>query len=197
MSIASEVTRLSTLRDTLRARAVALGLKTKATANAAAKAITDTSLLADIVDAFDNLPNNGAVNKTLDASTTSYTVPTGWHNGSGKVNIVPESKTVTPTKSQQTITPTTGKVLTSVVVSAISGTYQDVTAVTAAAADVLTGKKFVAKDGTVVTGTMPNLGTVTKTLDGMTTTTVSLSKGYATGGTVTLTNSIETALAAI
>ncbi len=197
MSIASEVTRLSTLRDTLRTRAVALGLKTKATAGAAAKAITDTSLLADIVDAFDNLPNNGAVSKTLDASTISYTVPTGWHNGSGKVNIVPESKTVTPTKSAQTITPTAGKVLTSVVVSAISGTYQDVTAVTAAAADVLTGKKIVAKDGTVVTGTMPNLGTVSKTLDGMTTTTVTLNKGYAAGGTVTLTNSIETALAAI
>ena len=145
------------------------------------------------------MPDNGTVNRTLDAATPSYTIAAGKHSGSGKVQIVPESKTATPSKSQQTIAPTSGKVLTQVVVAAIPDAYQDVTGVTAAAADVLTGKTIVNAAGDEVAGTMPNNGTLNKTMTGLTdaTDSVAIPAGYTSGGTVTLTDDIETALAAL
>lgn len=65
------------------------------------------------------MPNNGAVSKQLDTTITNYTIPQGYHSGSGKVSIATETKTVAPTTSQQTVTPTSGKVLSSVTVSAM------------------------------------------------------------------------------
>lgn len=116
------------------------------------------------------MANNEAVSKTLDATTNnqSYTVPAGYHNGSGTVSIVLETKTATPTKSAQNITPTNGKVLSKVTVNAIPAAYQDVTNVDAVAGDILAGKIIVASDGTEVTGTMVDRGTVTQTLDATT-----------------------------
>ena len=145
------------------------------------------------------MANNGAVSKTLDATSgnQSYTVPTGYHNGSGKVSITLETKTATPTKSAQNITPTSGKVLSKVTVNAIPTAYQDVTGVTAVATDVLSGKKIVNSSGTVVTGTMANNGSTGGTIDGLTTTSVSIPSGYTTGGTVSLTSDIEDSLASI
>ena len=110
------------------------------------------------------MANNGAVSKTLDTSTTAYTVPAGYHNGSGKVQLVVETKTATPTKSAQNITPTAGKVLSKVTVAAIPAAYQDVSAVDAAAVDVLDGKKIVSSTGAVVTGSMPNNGSASATI---------------------------------
>ena len=143
------------------------------------------------------MANNGAVEKTMTPTDATYTVPAGYHNGEGTVKIVPETKSATPTKKAQTISPSEGKVLSSVSVAAIPDEYQDVSDVTAAAADVLTGKKIVAADGTVVDGSMPNNGAISKTIDGLTATSVTIAAGYTTGGTVSLTNDIETALAAI
>ncbi len=146
------------------------------------------------------MPENGAVSKTLDATANnqSYTVPAGHHNGSGAVSIVLEQKSATPTKSAQTIVPTTGKVLSSVSVAAIPAAYQDVTNVDAVAADVLAGKTIVAADGTEVAGTMVDRGTVTASIDGLTVLTYTIPAGKHSGsGTVSLTNDIETALAAI
>ena len=107
------------------------------------------------------MPNNGAVSKVLDASTSSgfptnnsYTVPAGYHNGSGTVSIVLESKSATPTKSTQNITPTAGKVLSKVTVNAIPAAYQDVSNVTATASDVLAGAVFVDSTGAEVEGTI-------------------------------------------
>lgn len=116
------------------------------------------------------MTNNGAVSKTLDATTSnqSYTVPAGYHNGSGTVSITLETKSATPTKSSQDITPTSGKVLSKVTVAAIPAAYQDVTNVDAVAGDVLAGKVIVAADGTEVTGTMVDRGTVTQVLDATT-----------------------------
>ena len=113
------------------------------------------------------MSNNGAVSKVLDATTDNqeYTVPSGYHNGSGKVSIVLENKTATPTKASQDITPATGKVLGKVTIAAIPAAYQDVSNVDAAAGDVLAGKTIVASDGTEVEGTMVNNGAVSKTLD--------------------------------
>lgn len=146
------------------------------------------------------MANNGAVSQVLDTTTTSYTVPAGYHNGSGTVSISTETKTATPSTSSQTITPTSGKVLSSVTVAAIPSEYVDASDVDAVAANVLSGKKAVVdNDGTfeVVSGTMPNNGAISQTIDGISTTSVSISAGYTSGGTVSLTNDIETSLAAI
>lgn len=145
------------------------------------------------------MPDNGAVSKTLDATTgnQTYTVPAGKHSGTGSVQIVLETKQATPTKSVQEVTPTAGKVLSKVTVEAIPAKYQDVSGVTATAAHVLDGDKFVDATGAVVTGTMANNGAVSKTMDGLTTTSVTIEAGYTSGGTVSLTDDIETALAAI
>lgn len=113
------------------------------------------------------MADNGAVEKVLDVTTgnQSYTVPAGYHNGEGTVSIVVESKAATPSKAEQVISATKGKVLDKVTVAAIPAVYQDVTKVTAAAGDVLAGKKIVSADGTVVDGTMADNGAVTKVLD--------------------------------
>ena len=143
------------------------------------------------------MKNNGAVSVALDTATTSYTVPAGYHNGSGKVSVSTETKSTTPTKEAQTIAPSVGKVLKSVSVAAIPDAYQDVTGVTATAAAVLAGNKFVTADGTLTDGTMANNGSTSKTMDGLTVTSVSIPAGYTSGGTVSLTDDIEEALAAI
>ena len=148
------------------------------------------------------MPNNGSVSKTLDATedNQSYTVPAGYHNGSGSVGIVLEEKTATPSASAQNITPTAGKVLSKVTVSAIPAIYGDATNADAAAANILAGKKAVIKvDGaaSLVTGSMTNNGAISGSIDGLTTTSYTVPAGYTSGGTVSLTGDIETALAAI
>ena len=98
MSIQTEITRLQGLRNTLRTKLTALGL------------VGSTADLQACVTAVQGLADNGAVSKTLDATTDnqSYTVPGGYHNGSGKVQIALEEKTVT---ANGTVTPTNGKVV--------------------------------------------------------------------------------------
>ena len=142
--------------------------------------------------------NNGAVDKTLDVTTITYTIPKGYHSGSGKVQIVLETKTVTPTKTAQDITPTSGKVLSKVTIEAIPDKYQDVSGVTATEANVLDGSYFVDKTGALKEGTMPDKGTVNATIDGLTTTSYTIPAGKHSGsGKVSLTSDIENALAAI
>ena len=204
--------------------------------------------------------NNGAVDKTLDVTTITYTIPKGYHSGSGKVQIVLETKTVTPTKSVQKITPTTGKVLSEVTVAAIPAEYVTTDDATATAANILIGEtayvdgekvtgtmpnngakastlsaggsytipagyhngsgKITAKDlasqtaatasateilsgetawidGVKVTGKMANNGATSGSIDGLTTSSVTIPAGYTSGGTVSLTNDIENALAAL
>lgn len=142
------------------------------------------------------MPNNGAVNKTLDVTTISYTIPKGYHSGTGKVQIVLETKTVTPTKSVQDITPTSGKVLSKVTVAAIPDNYIDTSDADAAAVNILADKTAYVK-GAKVEGTMPNNGATGGSIDGLTTTSYTIPSGYTSGGTVNLTSDIEEALAAI
>lgn len=158
---------------------------------------TDSNKNPIAVKITGTMENNGAVAVTLDADTKEYTVPAGYHNGAGKVKLVTETKSVTPTKAAQTVSPTAGKVLSSVSVGAIPAAYQDVSGVTAVAGDVLAGKKIVASDGTVITGSMANNGPISGTIDGLTATSFAVPAGYTSGGTVSLTDDIETALAAI
>ena len=142
------------------------------------------------------MANQGAVSKTLDGTTISYTIPKGYHSGTGTVKIVLETKTITPTKSAQDITPTAGKVLSKVTVAAIPDEYVDTTSANATAGDILTSKTAYV-GGAKVTGTMPNNGATGGSIDGLTTTSVTIPAGYTSGGTVSMTSDIEEALAAI
>ena len=142
------------------------------------------------------MANNGAVSQTLDSATTSYTVPEGYHNGEGTVSITTETKSATPTKSAQTISPSAGKVLSKVTVDAIPDNFIDTTDADAEAANILAGKTAYV-DTTKVTGTMANNGDVSATMDGLATLSVTIPAGYTTGGTISLTSDIEEALAAI
>lgn len=186
MSISTQFSRIQSDRNTIRAKLVELGMA------------TNTDNLDTLAAAIEALVNQGAVSVEIMEGTT-YTIPAGYHNGSGVVKAITDTsgesekyktqeKTVTPTKKQQSVTPSTGYyALSAVTVAAIPDAYQDVTSVTTEAGDVLTGKIYVAADGTVVTGTMVNNGTVSRTLD---TTTISFTipKGYHSGtGTVTIT----------
>ena len=142
------------------------------------------------------MPNNGAVTGTLDVTTITYTIPKGYHSGTGKVTITLETKTVTPTKSVQKITPTSGKVLSEVTVEPIPENYIDTTDASAKAAEILDGKTAYV-DGVKVEGSMANNGSVTGSFDGITITSKTIPAGYTTGGTISLTSDIEEALAAI
>lgn len=172
------------------------------TATGADVLATKVFIAADGTTTPGSMTNNGAVSKTLDATTDnqSYTVPQGYHNGNGAVSIVLEEKSATPTTSAQNITSTNGKVLSKVTVAAIPAEYGDTTNDDAIAANILSGKKAHSNSSgsaVAITGTMTNNGDVTTTIDGLTTTSVSIPAGYTSGGTVSLTNAIETALAAI
>lgn len=154
-------------------------------------------VLADGTVVTGTMTNNGSVSKVLSVESTSYTVPAGFHNGQGKVTISLETKTATPTKSQQKITPTAGKVLSEVTVEPIPSAYQDVTGVTATSSDVLYGKTIVTESGDVV-GSMVDQGAIVGSINGLTQTSFSVPKGFHNGnGTVNLSSDVEDALAAI
>lgn len=193
MSIATEIARIQAARNTIRTKLVELGLA------------ASTATVDDCASAVDGITNQGAVSAQVQEGAT-YTIPKGYHNGSGTVSGVAgggnynlQSKAVTPTKSQQNVTPDSGYFgLSDVTVAAIPENYQDVTPVTAGAADVLANKIIVDATGKPVAGTMTNNGAVTATIDGLSQTSYTIPKGYHNGsGKVSLTDDIETALAAI
>ena len=193
MSIATEISRIQSARNKIRTWLVGLGL------------VSNTATIDDCAAAVEAIVNRGAVSAQVQEGDT-YTIPKGYHNGSGTVSGVAgggnyglQSKVVTPTKSQQNITPDSGYYgLSDVTVGAIPENYQDVNPVTAGAADVLANKIIVDASGKSIAGTMPNNGAVNATIDGLNTTSYTIPKGYHNGGgKVSLTSDIEEALAAI
>ncbi len=192
MSIAAEISRIQSGRNTIRAKLVELGMA------------QNTDGLDKLAAAVEGMENRGAVSVTVQEGDT-YTIPKGYHNGSGTVSGVSgggnyglQSKSATPTRLQQNITPDAGYYgLSDVTVAPIPEMYQDVSTVTAGAGDVLTGKMIVDAAGRTVAGVMPNNGKITASMDGLTVSSVSIPAGYTAGGTVTLSGDIEDALAAI
>ncbi|MBO7697233.1 MAG: hypothetical protein J6Y28_04190 [Acholeplasmatales bacterium] len=75
MSTATEISRLSTARDTIRDKLIAFGLA------------TSTDKLDVLANAVDSIVNRGAVQATVQEGDT-YTIPAGYHNGSGTVTGV-------------------------------------------------------------------------------------------------------------
>lgn len=181
MSTATEITRLTGARNTIRDKLIELGLA------------TSTAKMDALATAVDGIENKGAVSASVQEGET-YTIPKGYHNGSGTVSGVAgggnynlQSKTVTPTKAQQSITADQGFYgLSDVTVKAIPEAYQNVSSVTAAAGDVLANKIIVDATGKSVAGTMPNNGAVSATLDTKTTS-YTVPAGYHSGkGTVAI-----------
>lgn len=218
MSIATEISRIQGLRDDLRTKLVGMNLASSG------------DDLEACVTAVEGIADNGAVSGNISAVAQQYTIPAGYHNGQGKVQIAAaeqakiiesniksgvsilgvigsyagegvnlQEKTVTPTKQSQNIVADEGyDGLSAVTVNPIPANYADVSGVTAAAADVLANKVFVTAAGQETAGTMVNNGAAAGTIDGMTATSYTIPAGYHNGsGTVTLTDSVETALAAI
>lgn len=193
MSIQTEITRLQAARNIIRTKLVALGL------------VQSTAKLDTIATAVESIENRGAVSAQVQEGDT-YTIPKGYHNGSGTVSGVAgggnyslQGKTITPTKSQQSVTPDSGYYgLSEVTVGAIPENYNDTNPVTAAAGDVLANKIIVSAAGETVAGTMPNNGAVDGTIDGLSAASYTIPRGYHNGsGKVTLDGSIVEALAAI
>lgn len=164
------------------------------------KAIVNVEDVATLITG--NMPENGTVTKTLDATTNNqqYDIAEGHHSGNGKVSIVLEEKSATPSTSVQNITPTNGKVLSKVTVAAIPANYGDATNADADQDDILVGKKAVVlvdDEATLITGTMANIGEIEGEIDGLTSMSYTISAGKTSGGSVVLTDDIENALAAI
>lgn len=193
MSIASEVQRITALKAKIKTALVSWGV------------VNSSAMLDDCATAIEGLD----VHKSIAAEIRegeSYTIPSGYHDGSGTVtgvggggNYKLQSKSVTPSSTEQTVTSDVGFYgLDSVTVGAIPGNLKDVSSVTATADKVLTGSAFVDSSGVLRNGSMTNVGKSTLTIDGMSATSVTIPKGYHDGtGTASITNSIELALAEI
>ena len=194
MSISEQIVRLQTARNTIKDKLAALGL------------VDSTAKLEACAEAVNSIKDNGAISASIKEGE-KYTIPAGWHNGGGTVQGVSgggnyaleDTKTVTPTKSQQSITASDGYYgLAGVVVNPIPSEYQDVSDVNVERKHVLSPYVIVLADGTETTGTMVDNKAVNGTIDGLTVTSYTIPEGYHNGnGVVTLTSDIEDALAAI
>lgn len=158
MSVQSEITRIQTARNTIRTKLNGFGL------------VETTADIVDCADAVNGIANRGTIDTSVKEGE-SYTIQPGYYVGgsvkgvAGGGNYELQSKTVTPTKLVQTVASDDGYYgLSTVTVNAIPEIYQDTSSVTATAGDVLANKLIVAKDGTIVAGTMTNNGTVSKSL---------------------------------
>lgn len=159
-----------------------------------------TGTIADKTNVGIQIMNATPSSITYDGSNTAQmnaSIADGYYHDTSMAFAKVQAKSVTPTKSAQTIYPDTNYFLGKVTVNAIPAAYQDVSATTATAASVLSGYKFTNASGTVVTGTMANNGATSKTFNPLTQTSVSIAAGYTTGGSVTLTTDLEERLAAI
>ena len=193
MSVSEQITRIQNDRNTIRTKLAELGLG------------DGTEKLDVCATKISGIANKGTVAAQVKEGE-AYTIEAGYYKGGtvtgvaggGNYNLE-DSKEVTPTKEQQIITPGEGYYgMSGVVVNPIPAQYQDVTDVTATADKVLVNNVIVDKEGTVVAGAMPDNGAATGTINGLSTMSYTIPKGYHNGeGTVTLTDDIENELAAI
>ena len=220
MSIQTEITRLQGLRNQLKDKVVGLGLAEAAAVSDledavnAVDGIVKRGAVAGSIAAKDEeyaVPaglHDGQGKVGIAAAEKDKIVPgnikagvnilgvEGTYSGAGAKL---QSKAVTPTKAAQDVTADEGyDGLSKVSVAAIPDDYQDVSGVTATAADVLANKIIVGADGAQVAGAIPNNGAATIMIDGLSAISAIIPAGYHNGsGMVALTEDIEAMLAQI
>lgn len=59
------------------------------------------------------------------------------------------------------------------------------------ASELLNGKELIDNKGKIITGSMPNNGSIALTMDGIDTKTISIPEGYTSGGTISLDSTID------
>lgn len=194
MSIQAKITEITNHRNTIRTKLAELGLG------------DGTEKLQACATKISNIENKGVVTAEV-IEGGSYTIEAGYYKGGTITGIAgggnyelyyPEE--VTPTKSEQTITPNGKYGIGSVTIRPIPEEYQDVSDVNVPAEYVLSPYIFVDAEGTEIAGTMVDNKAVNATMTGLTeeTSSYTIPKGYHNGnGTISLTNDIELALAAI
>lgn len=219
MSIASQIERLQEVRNEMRDVLINWGIITEVTADfddmlteLAAVVVNGTvNVILDIAHpsaaVIPGLYKGGEVK--IDPQEKTVTTNGEVIPDSGKVlskvvvsvdnTPILQDKSVTPTKSPQTINPDTGfDGLLKVIVNAIPDAYQNVSNVSAGAGDVLAGKIIVDSTGKEIAGAMVENGAVAATIDGLNVTEYIIPGGHHSGiGKVSLTNDIENALASL
>lgn len=124
----------------------------------------------------DTMPNNGTYSQTITTAAQVVTIPEGYHDGSGTVEI--------DTASQEALTP--GNILNGVTILGVTGeaTVNNTSLPeTGATEDKILAGSQAWVNGELLDGAMPNNGTLTQTITtpGQV---VTLSAGYYAGGTV-------------
>ena len=217
MSIASEIERIDGLKDRLGSKLQGLGLTEVSpdlqTSVEAVEGITDNGAAQGSISAKDEGYtiakgyHNGSGKVQIAAAEQEKLIPSNIKSGVTVLGVVGsyageavklQEKVVTPTKAQQDITPDEGyNGLSKITVEAIPANYADTTPVTAIQADVLAGKIYVDSTGKK-TGTMPDNGAASGTINGMTEEAYTIPAGYHNGsGKVSIGGEVEAALAAI
>ena len=152
MSVQTEITRIQEARNTLRTKGVALGIA------------LSTDNLSQLATKYNGISDRGTPSASVQEGDT-YTIQPGYYHGgtvqgvAGGGNYSLQAKQATPTKSEISVTADAGYYgLSTVTINPIPEIYQDVSSVTADAADVLATKVIVDSEGNVVAGTMNNRG---------------------------------------
>lgn len=101
MSVQSEITRLQGLKTRQRTKLVGLGLA------------QSSDNLEQLTEAIEGIQDNGAVSGTISEKDGTYTVPKGYHNGSGTVQIA-------STEQQKIVE---GNIRSGVSILGVTGTY--------------------------------------------------------------------------
>ncbi|MFI3285303.1 MAG: hypothetical protein R3Y08_01485 [Rikenellaceae bacterium] len=196
INIATEIGRIASAKSAISEKGVELGIS------------LEGDLIDEIATKFESqLIYRGAVSQTI-MGGESIVIARGYHNGEGTISAVSnsggedgdytlQSKTATPTKTSQTVVADSEYYgLSLVTVAPIPNNFQDVSAVTADSSDVLEGKTILTQSGEVE-GAMVNNGNIAILIDGLTSTSATVPTGYTSGGTVSITTSIENRLATI
>ena len=193
MSVSEQITKIQNSRNSIRTKLAELGLG------------DGTEKLETCAEKIGGIGNKGSVAIQVKEGETKNIEP-GYYKGGTVTGVggggnytLEDGREVIPTKEDQAVTPGEGFYgMSGVVVKAIPSQYQDVSDVTATAETVLANSIFVDAEGTVTAGTMPNNGAVAGQIEGLANVSYAIPKGYHDGnGTVTLTDDIENALAAI
>ena len=143
---------------------------------AAGDILTGESAYVDGVLVEGTMPNNGTYSQTITTAAQVLTIPAGYHDGSGTVEVDPAQQALLVpenVKDGVTVLGVTG-----------SPTVNETTLSTtgAAAGDILTGKQAWVT-GALVTGSMADNGSLAQTITTLSQV-VTLSAGYYAGGTV-------------